>query len=130
MLRIALPVPDDRDYRNYFVALSALGAAGVAVGGDADPAGFDGMLLPGGGDIDPARYGQENTASVGIKPALDQMQFGALDAFVKAEKPVLGICRGHQLVNVYFRGTLFQHLDAAGDHTRRDGADNAHAPRV
>lgn len=124
MLRIALPVSDDRDYRNYFVALSALGAAGVAVGGDADPAGFDGMLLPGGGDIDPARYHRANTDSVGIDEALDEMQFSALDAFVKAEKPVLGICRGHQLVNVYFGGTLIQHLDQAPDHSRGDGSED------
>lgn len=124
MLKIALPVPDAGKFRNYLDALSALGAVGVAVGGDVDPAGFDGLLLPGGGDIDPARYGQANTASEGIEPALDQMQFGALDAFVKAKKPVLGVCRGHQLVNVYFGGTLIQHLERASAHSRCGGSED------
>ena len=71
---------------------------------------YDGLLLPGGYDINPARYGQENTASIGVNDALDELQLGVLDAFVRAGKPVLGVCRGQQLINVYFGGTLTQHL--------------------
>ena len=79
---------------------------------------FDGLLLPGGVDINPARYGQENTASEDINDALDELQLTVLDAFVKARKPVLGICKGHQLINVYFGGTLIQDIPTAPAHSR------------
>lgn len=80
---------------------------------------FDGLLLPGGGDINPGRYGQENQGSIMIIDALDKLQFAVLDAFVKSKKPVFGICRGHQIINVYFGGTLIQHLPDAVRHFRK-----------
>ena len=61
---------------------------------------YDGLLLPGGGDIDPARYGEEDRGSRQIVEDLDQLQLEMIDAFVKEGKPVLGICRGLQIVNV------------------------------
>ena len=131
--RIAIPVlsgDPERDFANYFAALRHSGAEPVAVGEELDIDAFDGLLLPGGGDVHPRHYGQANVHCGNIDEALDELQFKVLDAFVRARKPVLGVCRGHQLVNVYFRGTLFQHLDAAGEHTKRDGADNVHATRV
>ena len=132
--RIAIPVlsrDPERDFANYFAALRHSGAEPVAVGRDFDIDDLDGLLLPGGGDIDPCYYGQARLTECGEPDRdLDALQFAVLDAFVRARKPVLGVCRGHQLVNVHFRGTLFQHLDTAGDHTRRDGADNVHATRV
>ena len=101
--------------------------APLPVGADADPGAFDGLLMPGGTDIDPARYHRANTASEDVDPALDARQFAALDAFVRAGKPVLGICRGHQLINVYFGGTLIQHLPTAKVHSRcGDSWDKAH----
>ena len=79
---------------------------------------YDGCLLPGGGDIHPKRYGQAHTGeSILINEALDELQFSVLDAFVKAGKPVLGICRGLQLINVYYGGTLIQHLPTYTIHT-------------
>ena len=132
--RIAIPVlsrDPERDFANYFAALRHSGAEPVAVGKDFDIDDLDGLLLPGGGDIDPGYYGQERLPECGEPDRdIDALQFAVLDVFVRARKPVLGVCRGHQLVNVHFRGTLFQHLDTAGDHTRRDGADNVHATRV
>ena len=74
------------------------------------PAGFDGLLLPGGGDLDPASYGQEMRGSNKPDPDLDQLQLDALGAFVHAKKPVFGICRGLQVINVFFGGTLVQNL--------------------
>lgn len=71
---------------------------------------YDGLVLPGGVDINPALYHQKNTASVGINNQLDKMQYKILDKFVKAGKPVLGVCRGMQLINVYFGGTLRQNV--------------------
>lgn len=128
LCRIALPVPDLTRYANYADVLSALGALPVGVGADVDAAGFDGLLLPGGGDIAPSRYGQADAGCVYVDPALDDMQFAALNAFVKAGKPVLGICRGHQLINVYFGGTLIQHLAQAAAHSRGGGSeDKVHA---
>jgi putative glutamine amidotransferase len=77
---------------------------------------YDGLLLPGGWDINPARYGQENAGSKEIVDALDELQLSMLDRFVKTGRPVLGICRGCQLINVYFGGTLIQHLPNAYRH--------------
>lgn len=121
-MRIALPVPAETaqtKYKNYFEALSALGAMGVAVDGNVEPSAFDGLLLPGGVDVNPICYHCANVACELIDDALDDRQMKALDAFVKAEKPVLGICRGHQMINVYFGGTLIQDLPQASAHSRR-----------
>lgn len=88
---------------------------------------YDGLLIPGGGDIDPIRYGQENQASIMIMDALDELQLAMLDDFVKSGKPVLGICRGHQIINVYFGGTMIQHLPTAFRHFREmDEPDKVH----
>ena len=79
---------------------------------------FDGLLLPGGGDVNPCRYGKENQGSIMIIDELDQLQLDVLDAFVKSKKPIFGICRGHQVINVYFGGTLIQHLPTSFRHSR------------
>lgn len=71
---------------------------------------YDGLILPGGVDINPALYGQKNTASKNINKSLDKLQYTLLNKFVTAGKPVLGICRGMQLINVYFGGTLKQDI--------------------
>ena len=71
----------------------------------------DGLILPGGlPDIDPANYGERNVACNRIEPELDTAQFRMLDTAVALGKPILGICRGHQLLNVYFGGTLIQDI--------------------
>lgn len=95
-------------------------------------AGYDGLLLPGGGDIDPALYGEkvEENGAAWIHPELDAAQYAILDAFVKAGKPVLGICRGHQLINVYFGGTLIQDLGEKNAVHRFTGNDKVHHQRA
>ncbi len=77
---------------------------------------YDGLVLCGGDDVDPKYYGQENTACGPIDPTRDTAETALIDAFVKAGKPVMGICRGHQLINVYFGGTLHQHMTETPMH--------------
>ena len=77
---------------------------------------YDALLLCGGTDIDPCRYGQENTASVDIDPLRDEAEFELFKAYFDAGKPILGICRGHQLVNVAMGGDLIQHIDSVKIH--------------
>ena len=71
---------------------------------------FDGLLLTGGGDIEPWRYGQENCGSMPPKPERDRTELALAEAYLAAGKPILGICRGHQVLNVALGGTLVQDL--------------------
>ena len=87
----------------------------------------DGLLLPGGGDIDPVYYGEEMNGSDEPDRELDKAQRDILDAFVKAKKPILGICRGMQLINIYFGGSLYQDLGTRDIHTRKNGNDSIHS---
>ena len=71
----------------------------------------DGLLLPGGGDMDPAFYGQERLPACGEPNLLrDAAEPKLLQAFLAADKPVLGICRGIQVMNVVLGGTLYQDI--------------------
>ncbi|MCR4588589.1 MAG: gamma-glutamyl-gamma-aminobutyrate hydrolase family protein [Lachnospiraceae bacterium] len=80
---------------------------------------YDALLLPGGGDLHPCNYKQDMNGSKEIDTALDTLQLQLLDRFVKDGKPVMGICRGIQLINVYFGGDLVQDLseDLKAIHT-------------
>ena len=71
---------------------------------------FDGLILGGGGDVNPKLYGQENTASEGIDDIRDQIELDLIRHFMDAGKPILGICRGFQLMNVALGGTLHQDI--------------------
>ena len=72
---------------------------------------FDGLLLVGGGDIDPARYGGgSNEHLYGIEPDRDEFEIRLLRAADRISIPTLCICRGMQVMNVAFGGTLHQHL--------------------
>lgn len=82
---------------------------------------YDALILPGGGDITPAFFGQQNTASNNIDTELDILQIQALELFIKKEKPVLGICKGMQVINIFFGGTILQHLPQAQAHAYHDG---------
>ena len=71
----------------------------------------DGLLLTGGGDVDPACYGGEDRPAVyGVDRARDDSEMALARAAVDARLPVLGVCRGSQVVNVAFGGTLVAHL--------------------
>jgi putative glutamine amidotransferase len=73
---------------------------------------YDGLLLCGGGDVDPARYGADPDLehNYGVDPARDAFEIELLRAADRAHTPVLAICRGMQVMNAAFGGTLHQHL--------------------
>lgn len=88
---IVLPVTDDRTIIKAQLSL------------------IDGLILSGGADINPLLYGQDFKAGIGtVSPERDNYEMIVLEEFLKTGKAILGICRGHQLLNVYFGGTLFQ----------------------
>lgn len=71
----------------------------------------DGILFTGGPDVDPALYGEETLSACGqIIPERDEMEEVLFRAAMAAEKPILGICRGIQVINVVLGGTLWQDL--------------------
>jgi putative glutamine amidotransferase len=72
---------------------------------------FDGLLLVGGGDVDPKRYGREPGDELyGVEPDRDDLEIGLLHAAGRMGAPALCICRGMQVMNVAFGGTLHEHL--------------------
>ena len=72
----------------------------------------DGLLLPGGGDMDPKFYGQERIPACGEPNLLrDAAEPLLLRAFLAADKPVLGICRGIQVMNAVLGGDLYQDIN-------------------
>lgn len=71
----------------------------------------DGLLMPGGADLQPHLYGQERSEKCGkVEPARDAGEWAIMEAFVKTGKPILCICRGHQLMNAFCGGTLHQDI--------------------
>lgn len=85
--------------------------------------GLDGLVITGGKDIDPARYGQRrHPATDQPGPARDMWEFALLSEALNRKLPVLGICRGAQVLNVALGGTLHQHLpDVIGHSGHRFG---------
>ena len=71
----------------------------------------DGLVLTGGADVDPARYGAAPSAALGsVSGARDELEWRALDHALPRDLPVLGICRGAQVLNVFMGGTLYQDI--------------------
>jgi putative glutamine amidotransferase len=78
---------------------------------DPDVSGFDGVVLPGGGDVDPLRYGGDGDAEVyDVNPEQDALDFGLAAAAIDAGLPVFGVCRGLQVLNVLYGGSLVEDL--------------------
>ena len=119
-------ISSNRSPDNYIQAVEQAG--GVACGGYLPEVStdYDGLLLCGGSDIDPQYYNEPIAGSVGINQARDEVEFALLKAFVDAGKPVLGICRGHQIINVFFGGSLDQDIATASAHTSRGNGDLVH----
>ncbi|HKV88572.1 MAG TPA: gamma-glutamyl-gamma-aminobutyrate hydrolase family protein [Candidatus Dormibacteraeota bacterium] len=119
--RIAITVSPRRGepyYVPYRRAVEAAGAEAVEVPpGTAALPEVDGLLLPGGWDVDPSFYGEKPDQKVGpIDRALDETELNLFQQAREKEIPILGICRGQQVINVAMGGSLIQHLD---DHDVR-----------
>jgi putative glutamine amidotransferase len=110
----------------YARAITDAGGLPVHLPLHVDPADYagrlDGLLLSGGTDVEPARYGAAPEPTTLVpEPARDRLELGFVDLAVGEDLPVLGICRGLQLLNVWGGGTLHQHVpsharfDVAGD---------------
>ncbi len=124
-----------QSYVNQVVA-----AGGVPVllppvpGVDAAIARLDGLIISGGPDVEPARYGHEpGPHTTVVRPDRDSAEIALFRAVHAASRPVLGVCRGMQLMNVALGGTLIQHLpDAVGHdgHSPTPGAMGEHKVTV
>ncbi len=80
---------------------------------------LDGLLLVGGADVDPARYGQSpHPRAETPRPVRDQAELSLVRAALDADLPLLGICRGMQVMAVAFGGALNQHLPDVVRHER------------
>lgn len=109
-------VPGER-IQSYWDRVREAGGEPVDLGGPgADRSGLDGLVLTGGLDVAPERYGEVPHPKVTrTDPARDAFELAALEEALKADLPVLSICRGHQLLNVAFGGRLLQHIES-GEH--------------
>jgi putative glutamine amidotransferase len=128
---IALTVPRRQSaaYSDYVRRIEEAGGVAREVTPGSDlldvVGGVDGLLLPGGGDVDPARYAESaHPETGGVLPDLDALEVDLLRLARKRAVPVLGICRGHQLINVALGGALQQHID--GDSHRAIPNDGPH----
>lgn len=116
------------DAANYIAAVEAAGGRAEARYLWWSDHGYDALLLAGGDDIDPALFGQTNNGSRGIDRARDTAELALLEAFSAAGKPVLAVCRGHQVVNVWLDGDLIQDLDPSLAPFHGNGeADRVHS---
>ncbi|MDP8930385.1 MAG: gamma-glutamyl-gamma-aminobutyrate hydrolase family protein [Actinomycetota bacterium] len=127
----AFAVPDD-----YIAALRRAGLWPVIVPGPSPRspetllAPFSGLVLAGGGDVDPGRYGAPaHPSTYGVDPVRDDLELALVPAALASGLPVLAICRGMQVLNVACGGTLSQHLpEILGSLAHGDPNSNAWVP--
>lgn len=116
----------NKNLQYYTDAVEAAGAEATAKYLPDIDTNYDGLILCGGNDIDPKYYNEEMNGSVDIDEVRDQREFALLKAYLEAGKPILGICRGHQIINVFFGGSLCQHLPETSLHRSGTGAEIIH----
>lgn len=114
---------DTKNYENFF---SAPGMEPMTTLNLGELANCQALVLPGGGDITPAFFGERNNGSRNIDTELDILQFQAFNYALQQKMPILGICKGMQVINVALGGTITQDSPTAAFH-RYQGADQYHA---
>ena len=135
--KIGIPVVNrdgSHDFANYVNTLEEFGGEVVLLIRDEKSIeeqidDIQGLLLPGGGDIDPDYYHEEmdpRTKYVNINR--DELEFDLYEKAIEKDIPVFGICRGIQVMNVATGGSLHQHIDS---HSKRgDGTDSEHTIKI
>ncbi len=127
-MKILIAHNDYNDVKNYCAVLEHYNYMWELYHQQIKPQNFDCLLLPGGYDVDPALYGQIPDKSVTLfDKSFDLMQLELLDHFVKSKKPVIGICKGLQIINTYFKGTLIQDIKTNIAHCNPDFSDRYHS---
>lgn len=112
---------------NYINAYKSIGIDLITIDKRVNPNDFDALIVPGGVDVNPKLYNEENFGSIGINDELDSLEMDVIDDFVKVNKPILGICRGLQIINVYFGGTLIQDIKQKEIHSPNNKVEKLHS---
>ena len=100
---------------------------------DPETADFDGLILGGGGDMDPIEFREPNRGSYDIDIPRDKAELALVSRCVYENKPILGICRGHQVVNIALGGNIYQDMNEemlAVHVGNEDGTDKRHPVRL
>lgn len=110
-----------KDTANYEKFISTLPATPHTTLSPGELSHCDALVLPGGGDITPAFFGEHNTGSRNIDTELDILQFQALEFGLRHHLPILGICKGMQVINVALGGTIIQDMPDSSRHRYQHG---------
>ena len=122
------------DNESYFQFVKKSGGIPVLIGtvtkeeADALALLLDGLIITGGEDIDPAYYHKENTYSECTDKDIDESDVNLYHAFLTQNKPILGICRGFQVINVIEKGTLYQDLQKENSNTHEHNQKKLNPP--
>jgi putative glutamine amidotransferase len=120
----------DLHFTDYPAAIARAGGIPVELTRDAPVADclarLDGVVISGGADVDPAHYGATPDPNLGtVEPERDDWELAVIAEAMRIDLPLLGICRGAQLIHVHLGGTLVQHLELSDG----DGHPNFDEPR-
>lgn len=116
------------EFTNYLNAMHQLGAEVLVTTDDSRAGECDALLLPGGGDVCPSLYGQGFNGSQEPEHERDAGEFRTIARFLALERPIFGICRGMQILNIVFGGTL--HQDVPGHSRQNPSEDRVHNSRA
>lgn len=111
---------------NYIKAIEACGALPTVKYLPDQDINYDGLLLCGGNDIFPSYYGKKINGAHSFDKERDRTEIALTKKFMDTGKPILGICRGMQLLNIILGGTLIQDLPSSDFHRAHNGLDSVH----